>query len=228
MFTITFNIKLFLILLILSFLAISFFFMDFLTIENVKNNKLQIAYFISSHYLISVLLFFISCIVFVNSPIPLAAIIKLLGGFFFGFYLGAFYNIVATIFACLIGFGVSRYAFKDIFERKYYEKLRKIENEIEKNGFYYFLTLRLVMVVPYFLINILAGISRISFKKYLMSTSLGVLPASLIYANGGNKLEEINSIQELFRSDIVFSLILVAFIVYWPILKKRLNARRFG
>lgn len=202
--------------------------MDFLTIENVKNNKLQIAYFISSHYLISVLLFFISCIVFVNSPIPLAAIIKLLGGFFFGFYLGAFYNIVATIFACLIGFGVSRYAFKDIFERKYYEKLRKIENEIEKNGFYYFLTLRLVMVVPYFLINILAGISRISFKKYLMSTSLGVLPASLIYANGGNKLEEINSIQELFRSDIVFSLILVAFIVYWPILKKRLNARRFG
>ena len=223
MFTITYNIKFFLIFLMILFLTISIFSMDFMTIDNIINNKLQISYFISKNYFISVLLFFVSCIVFINSPIPFAAIIKLLGGFFFGFYLGAFYNIVATILACLIGFGISRYTFKDIFERQYYEKLKIIENEIEKNGFYYFLSLRLIMVVPYFLINILAGISRISFKKYLFSTALGVIPASLIYANGGNKLEKINSIHELFRTDIVFSLILVAVIVVLPILKKKLE-----
>ena len=223
MFTVTYNIKIFLIFLLVLFFIISVFSMDFITIDNIKSNKFQIGNFISNNYLISVFLFFISCIFFINSPIPFAAIIKLLGGFFFGFYLGAFYNIIATILSCLIGFWISRYAFKDIFERLYYERLKRIENEIEINGFYYFLSLRLVMVVPYFLINILAGISRISFRKYLFSTTLGVIPASLIYANGGNKLEQINSIHELFRIDIIFSLILVAFVALFPILKKKLS-----
>ena len=223
MFTVTYNIKIFLIFLLVLFFIISVFSMDFITIDNIKSNKFQIGNFISNNYLISVFLFFISCIFFINSPIPFAAIIKLLGGFFFGFYLGAFYNIIATILSCLIGFWISRYAFKDIFERLYYERLKRIENEIEINGFYYFLSLRLVMVVPYFLINILAGISRISFRKYLFSTTLGVIPASLIYANGGNKLEQINSIHELFRIDIILSLSLVAIIALFPILKKKLN-----
>ena len=223
MFTETYNIKIFLIALLVLFFIISAFSIDFITIDNIKSNKFQIVNFISNNYLISVLLFFISCIFFINSPIPFAAIIKLLGGFFFGFYLGAFYNIIATILSCLIGFWISRYAFKDVFEKRYYEKLKIIENEIEINGFYYFLSLRLVMVVPYFLINILAGISRVSFKKYLFSTALGVIPASLIYANGGNKLEQINSIHELFRIDIILSLSLVAIIALFPILKKKLN-----
>ena len=223
MFTETYNIKIFLIALLVLFFIISAFSIDFITIDNIKSNKFQIVNFISNNYFVSVLLFFISCIFFINSPIPFAAIIKLLGGFFFGFYLGAFYNIIATILSCLIGFWISRYAFKDVFEKRYYEKLKIIENEIEINGFYYFLSLRLVMVVPYFLINILAGISRVSFKKYLFSTALGVIPASLIYANGGNKLEQINSIHELFRIDIILSLSLVAIIALFPILKKKLN-----
>ncbi len=194
--------------------------MDYMTIENVKDNKVMILGFISNHYFSSVAIFFISCVVFVNSPVPFAAIVKLLGGFFFGFYLGAIYNIAATVLACVIGFSISRYAFKDSFEKRYFNKLKKIELEIEKNGFIYFLFLRLVMVVPYFLINILAGISRISFNKFLYSTIIGVVPASLIYANGGSKLEQIDSVNELFRVDIVFSFVLVALVLLTPVLFK--------
>lgn len=199
--------------------------MDFITIDNIKNNKYYISYFISSNYCLSVFMFFVSCIVFINSPLPLAAVIKLLGGFFFGFYVGAFYNIAATVLACLIGFGISRYAFKQTLEKRYYNKLIEIENEIEKNGFYYFLSLRLIMVIPYFLINILAGISRVSFKKYLHSTSLGVIPASLIYANAGNQLEKIDSINQIFRPDIAASIFLAAFISLLPILKEKLKLK---
>ena len=208
-------------LLFVVFLLISLYFSDFLTIENIKQNKFWMKDFIDNNYLLAVLLFFISCIVFVNSPIPFAAAIKILGGFFFGFYNGAMYNIIATIIACLVGFSISRYAFKDVFEKVYYQRLKGIESEIELNGFYYFLTLRLIMVVPYFLINIIAGISRISAKKFLFSTMLGVIPASLVYANGGNKLEKINSIGDLFNFDIVISLVLVAAISMFPILMKK-------
>lgn len=202
---------------------ISVFAMDFITIENIKNNKDLLAGFVETQYFLSVLMFFLSCAIFINSPVPLAALVKLLGGFFFGFYWGTFYNIVATILACLIGFSISRYAFKAVFERKYYQKLKVVEKEIEKNGFYYFLSLRLVMLVPYFLINILAGISRISFRHYLYSTCLGVMPASLIYANAGNKLEQIESIQQVFRADVLLAMVLVVVCLLFPILKGKVR-----
>ena len=217
--------KHYLALLIILFLIISLYFSDQLTIENIKNNKLLIKDFISDHYFFSVFLFFSSCVIFINSPVPFAAIIKILGGFFFGFYMGVIYNIFATVLACLVGFGISRYAFKEVFEAAFYERIKKVEAEIENNGFYYFLTLRLVMVVPYFLINIMAGISRISARDYLLSTTLGVMPASLIYANGGNQLEKINSVSELFKSDIVISLAIIALFSMLPmIIKKTQNA----
>ena len=187
---------------------------------------MEVRHFIENNYIFSVLIFFISCTVFINSPIPFAAVIKLLGGFFFGLYLGAFYNITATTIACLIGFGISRYAFKDTFEKLYYKRLIGIENEIEKNGFYYFLSLRLVLVVPYFLINILGGISRIPFKKYLFSTTVGVIPASFIYANGGSKLERINSVSELFGLDILFALALMIGLSLFPIIRNNFNLKK--
>lgn len=211
-------------LFIILFLIASIYFSDQLTIENIKTNNLQIKDFIHNHYAFSVFLFFASCVIFINTPAPFAAIIKILGGFFFGFYMGVVYNIVATIMACLVGFALSRYAFKEIFEAAYYDRLQKVETEIEKNGFYYFLTLRLVMVVPYFLINFMAGISRISFKSYLFSTLLGVMPASVIYANGGNRLEQINSVSELFKSDVVISLALIALFSISPMIIKKYQA----
>lgn len=215
------NVKSWLIILLFLIIILSLYSADIITLDNVKNNEKYIRYFISNNYFFSVAMFFTSCILFINSPIPLAAVIKVLGGFFFGFYLGAFYNIAATLTACLIGFLISRYSFNKVLKNSYSDKLDAIGNEIEKNGFYYFLSLRLVMVVPYFLINILGGISRISFKKYLLSTLIGVTPASLIYANGGNQLDHIHTIKDLFSFDMLFSLVIVAAITLLPVFMKK-------
>ncbi|MCD2451865.1 VTT domain-containing protein [Methylicorpusculum oleiharenae] len=213
-------VKNWLIILLVLIIILSLYSSDIITLDNVKNNEKYIRYFISNNYFFSVVMFFTSCIIFINSPIPLAAVLKVLGGFFFGFYLGAVYNIAATLAACLIGFLISRYSFNKVFKNRYLDKLDSIGNEIEKNGFYYFLSLRLVMFVPYFLINILGGISRISFKKYLLSTLIGVTPASLIYANGGNQLDHIHSIKDLFSFDILFSIVIVATITLLPVFLK--------
>lgn len=214
------NVKLWLAIISL-IIVMSFYMADIVTIDNVKANEANLRDFIEEHYGLSVLLFFVACSLFINSPIPLAAPLKVLGGYFFGFYWGTLYNIGATLLACLVGFGVSRYTFRDLFEKRYYDRLKTIENEIETNGFYYFLSLRLVMVVPYFLINILAGLSRISFRKYATSTLAGITPASFIYANGGNMLEQITSLQEIFRFDIILSLAVVALISLCPVIIKK-------
>lgn len=214
------NVKIWLLVLCLIILM-SFYLSDIVTVENIKAKEAYLRIFIEDHYGLSVLLFFVACTLFINSPIPLAATLKVLGGFFFGFYWGTFYNIGATLLACLVGFGVSRYTFKGLFEKRYYDRLKTIENEIETNGFYYLLSLRLIMVVPYFLINILAGLSRVSFRKYATSTLAGITPASFIYANSGNKLDQITSLQEIFRFDIILSLAVVAAISLLPVIVKK-------
>ena len=115
---------------IILFLLVSLYLHENLTLESVKNNKTWILAFVDNHYSLSVFLFFTLCAIFINSPVPFAAIIKILGGFFFGPYLGAMYNIVATVFACALGFWISRYAFKEAFEKKYYKRIKVIENKI--------------------------------------------------------------------------------------------------
>ncbi|WP_232056785.1 MULTISPECIES: TVP38/TMEM64 family protein [Methylomonas] len=203
------------------FLLVSVWFADYLTLDGIKSNKQWIKNIIAHHYILSVAVFFIACSVFINSPLPMAAVIKVMGGYFFGFYYGAVYNISATLIACLLGFYLSRYALKDLFEAAYYQRLQKVEQEIEVNGFYYFLSLRLVMVVPYFIINVIAGISRVSFKHYLFATVLGVIPSSLIYANGGSKLEQIESVAQLLQPEYVVSLVLLACALLWPALQRK-------
>ena len=147
-----------------------------MSIDNIKSNKLLISHFINCHYLISVFIFFLSCLIFINTPVPFAALMKVFSGFFFGFHMGAIYNVAATTLACLAGFSISRYVLKAPFETVFYHRLKTIEDEVAKNGFYYFLTLRLIMLVPYFLINITAGMSRVSFRDYLLSTLYSELP----------------------------------------------------
>lgn len=207
-------------LLFILFLAVSIYYADNLTLETVKTNKVWLSRFIQDHYSFSVILFFLACVVFVNSPVPAAAAIKVLGGYCFGFYLGAIYNVGATILACLVGFAISRYALKGWFEKSYYDRIKNIDTELEHNGFYYFLSLRLVMVVPYFIINITAGISRVSFRQYCLSTILGVLPTSLIYANGGEKLERIASFNQLLEPPVIAAIVLVAVVSLVPVLLK--------
>ncbi len=206
--------------------TVSWYFADAMTLDNVQLHKDWLSAFIDRHYFSAVLFFFIACAFFINSPLPLAAVIKVLGGYFFGIYLGAMFNILATLNACLLGFLLSRYAFRSTFEAHFLSRLQQVESEIEKNGFYYFFSLRLMMVVPYFLINFVAGISRISFRAYFASTALGVIPASLVYANGGSKLEQIKSLAELFQIEVIGALLLIILLSWVPLMIKRQAAQK--
>jgi uncharacterized membrane protein YdjX (TVP38/TMEM64 family) len=207
----------YLLVLLSLLLGVAVYHLEMPNLSDILQNKQAISVFIESHYAFSVVMFFLMCVVFINSPIPMAAVMKILSGYFFGFYTGAFYNILATLVACLVGFFLSRHVFKTQFERLFYARLERIEHEIERNGLYYFLSLRIVLVVPCFLINISAGLSRLSFRDYFLSTFLGVLPASLIYANGGQQLEHIRSTSELFEWGTIVSLTLMATISLLPI-----------
>ncbi|MFP4402539.1 MAG: TVP38/TMEM64 family protein [Candidatus Nanoarchaeia archaeon] len=193
-----FGVSIFLFFLIL--ILVSY---QYLTFEHLIEYKEILKEFALHNFLLSILLFIIIVTIITNLPIPLSAVSKIFSGFIFGFWLGTLLNIIATFLSAMVGFYFSRYLFKSYFQRKFKSYLEKINPEIKSFGFNYFLSMRLFLVFPYFLINILGGITAISQKKYALTSLLGVIPASFLYAYGGLQINLISSPKDIISTEIL-------------------------
>lgn len=204
-----FGLSLFVFLLILSI-----FSYQYLTFENLVEYKDEIKEFSLQNIYLTLFLFSFLAILLNNVPVPFSAISKIFSGFIFGLYMGIFVNILVTFTSAMAGFYMSRYLFKDFFQRKFKNHLETINKEIEKYGFDYFLSLRIFLAFPYFIINIFGGISKISQRKYALSSFLGVIPASILYAYTGVQIDTISSPMDLLSLDIIIIFLILASIPF--------------
>lgn len=202
-----FGLSIFLFFLILVLLSY-----QYLTFDNLIAYKNTIKDFALNNILLSILLFITIVTVITNLPVPLAAVSKIFSGFIFGFWFGAILNIFATFLGAMSGYYISKYLFKSYFQRKFNNHLRKINPEIEKFGLNYFTSMRIFLVFPYFIINILGGVSKISHTKYALSTLIGVIPASFLYAYAGLQIDSISSPKDIVSFE-VFVLFLILSII---------------
>lgn len=213
-------------LIFLFFLLLILLSYEYLTFENLTNYKDIIKEFVLNDIILSVTLFILLVTIIVNFPVPLAAISKIFSGFIFGFYLGALLNIITTFIGSMVGFYISRYLFKDFFQRKYHSQLEKINPEIQKYGFNYFLSLRILLIFPYFLINILGGISKIKQKTYAMTCILGVIPSSFLYAYAGLQINSIQSPKDIISLEIFLFFLTISLLSSLPAILKHKSVQK--
>jgi len=175
-------------------------YINFETIKAHRNNLLD---FTHNHALLAVAFFIIAYIVTTSLSLPIAAPLSVLGGFLFSIFPAALYiNIGATIGAA-ITFLLFRYLLGTTVQKKYSEQLAAFNTNIEQYGTLYLLTVRLTPLVPFFLVNILASLTTLSVRTFIWTTSLGIIPGSLVYAYAGKKLGEINALNEIFSFKII-------------------------
>jgi uncharacterized membrane protein YdjX (TVP38/TMEM64 family) len=142
--------------------------------------------------------------------IPGAAVLTLAAGFLFGAILGTvLVNIGATAGATL-AFLFARYVIGDYLQRKFSERLVKFNAELDRSGWSYMLTLRLVFVFPFWLVNLLAGMTRVPLGTFIWTTSLGILPGSFVYAYAGRQLTSIASLSDVFTPGVLVAFVLLA------------------
>jgi uncharacterized membrane protein YdjX (TVP38/TMEM64 family) len=196
---------------------------DYLTFENLKQNREHLHVFVSEHYLLSVLLYILIYIIVTGISLPGATTMTLAGGFLFGTFLAAvFVNIGATIGATM-AFLVSRYLLGSWIQNRYHDKLEKFNNEIEMNGYRYLLTLRFIALFPFYLINLLTGVTKIPLKTFIWTTSVGIFPGSLVYAFAGSRLNFIESPKDIFSLQILIAFLLLALLPLLPVAIKKLK-----
>jgi uncharacterized membrane protein YdjX (TVP38/TMEM64 family) len=150
--------------------------------KSLFDNRAELLETVKSRYLPAVLIFIGVYIAATALSVPGATVLTLLGGFFFGPWLGTVYvNIGATIGAFII-FLAARFFLGEGIQAKYGEKLNNFNREIEQNGPNYMFTLRLIPIFPFFLVNLFAGFTTIKPRQFIWTTSLGIIPGSLAYA----------------------------------------------
>ena len=174
----------------------AFFFFDlktYLSLDTLKANRDSLLVFTQDHYVPAVVLFILVYIVQTSFSLPGATIMTLAGGFLFGSLWGPLYvNIGATAGATL-AFLAARYLFRQWVERKFGDRLGSIQEGFTKNAFSYLLTLRLIPFFPFFLVNLLSGLTRVKVSTYIVATAIGIIPGSVVYAFAGRQLGTIDS-----------------------------------
>lgn len=209
------------------FIIFTFFFKDILSINNIQLHEMVIFNFVENNFILTVILFFLISSLFVNSPIPFATAIELIGGYLFGFVNGVIFNIIAMTLGSVVGYFIASVLFRDFIEKTFKKNIKKLQKRIRKHGVSYLISLRFVLAIPYFFINYAAGSARMSFYKFFIATIIGVVPSAIIYAYGGSTIREIGTMDDLFHPKvlvIIALLVIFSLIPVWIRLYKKSKA----
>lgn len=196
-----------------------------LTFENLRRNRDGLLAQVKEYYAASVATYIGVYIAAIALNVPGAAILTIAGGLLFGTALAVLYANVGATTGAALAFLLSRYLLGDWVQNRYRDKLARFNSEMERNGARYLLTLRLIPVFPFFLINFLAGLTAIPLRTFLWTTSLGIIPAAAVYAYAGRQVGTINSAGEILSPRVVIALLLLALLALVPGMFSRRRGR---
>ena len=155
-------------------------------------------------------LYFIAYVVVTGLSLPGAAILTLAGGAIFGLVLGTVLVSFASTAGATLAFLLARTLFRDLVQQRFGAQLAPIEQGIRQDGPLYLLTLRLAPVFPFFLINILMGLTEMPVLRYALVSQVGMLPGTIVYVNAGTQLAALTSLKGILSPPVLGSLALLA------------------
>ena len=213
--------RLFLLLLILLLvgLFLSFDLQRFLTLEFLKAQQAAITEFSAAHPLRAAALYALLYVVVTGLSLPGAAVLTLAGGAVFGLLWGTLLvSFVSTIGATL-AFLAARFLLRDLVKARFGEKMQAINAGIAREGVFYLISLRLVPVFPFFMINLAMGLTDMGVGTFFWASQLGMFLGTLAYINAGTQLGQIESLSGILSPGVLASFALLGVL---PIFSKRL------
>ncbi|MCZ6577878.1 MAG: FAD-dependent oxidoreductase [Gammaproteobacteria bacterium] len=194
-----------------------FFIFDlgqYLTLEFIKAQQEQVETLYAENRLATLLIFFIVYVLVTGASLPGAAVMSLAAGAIFGLLTGVILISFASTIGASIAFMISRYLFRDTVEARFGSSLKSINAGIARDGAFYLFALRLVPAFPFFVINLVMGLTKIKLTTFYWVSQLGMFAGTIVYINAGTQLAQINSASEIFSPGIVVSFVLLALLPF--------------
>jgi dihydrolipoamide dehydrogenase len=202
---------------IIAVIIIVFYVFDlghFLTLDYIKEQQQQIETLYAENKLITLGLYFIIYILVTGASLPGATVLTLAGGAVFGLLTGVILISFASTIGATLAFVISRYLFRETVEARFGSSLKAINDGIEKDGAFYLFALRLVPAFPFFVINLVMGLTPIKLKTFYWISQLGMFAGTIVYVNAGTQLAQINSASEILSVELIFSFVLLAMLPF--------------
>lgn len=206
------NKKKWLLLALIISLVLSYFVFDldnYFTLEFFKAQQHQVNLFYQQHPFRTALIFFVIYVAVTGLSLPGAVIMTLVGAAIFGLLWGTIIISFASTIGATLAFLVARFILREPIQNKFAKRLKSVNAGMERDGAFYLFTMRLIPVVPFFVINIVMGLTTISVLKYFFVSQVGMLPGTLVYVNAGTQLAKIESIQGILSPGLLVAFALL-------------------
>jgi len=202
--------------------AIALFFAmgldQYLTLDALKENREWFAAMLEQHPWRVTLSAFALYVIVVALSLPGATLMGLAAGALFGFWYGTLFVSFASTIGATLAFLASRYLLRDFVRQRFGNRMKVIDEGMAKDGALYLFMLRLVPAFPFFLINLLMGLTHIRTRTYYWVSQLGMLAGTAVYVNAGTQLARIDSLSGLISPEVLLSLALLG---VFPLIAKR-------
>ena len=212
------------IILALSALVGAFFLFDlgqYLSLDYIKDSQQRFQALYAEQTATVIAVYMGVYILVTALSLPGAAIMTLAGGALFGLLVGtvvvSFASTIGATLACV----ASRFVLQDWVQRRFEQRLVAVNQGIEKEGAFYLFTLRLVPIFPFWMINLVMGLTRMKLRTFFWVSQVGMLPGTLVYVNAGRELGRIDSLGGILSPGLIFSFVLLG---AFPLATKKIMA----
>ncbi len=191
---------------------------QYMTLAYLKSSQAHFQALYQANRLLVILAYMGIYILITALSLPGAAVLTLAGGGLFGLAVGtvvvSFASTIGATLACV----VSRFLLREWVAARFGGKLTAINEGIEREGAFYLFTLRLVPVFPFFMVNLLMGLTRMRLFTYFWVSQLGMLAGTIVYVNAGKELAGIDSLSGIMSPGLLASFVVLGL---FPILVKK-------
>lgn len=211
---------------IIAVLLALFFFFDldgYFTLANLKSRHESMLAYKAAHPALSIAIYGIIYIAITGLSLPGATILTLAGGALFGLLWGTVIVSFASSIGATLAFLAARFLFRDNIENQFADRLKTVNDGIAKDGAYYLFTLRLVPLFPFFIINLVMGLTSMKTATFYWVSQVGMLAGTLVYVNAGTQLANIQSLSDITSPVLIGSFVLLGI---FPLIAKKFVEHR--
>jgi pyruvate/2-oxoglutarate dehydrogenase complex dihydrolipoamide dehydrogenase (E3) component/uncharacterized membrane protein YdjX (TVP38/TMEM64 family) len=218
------------VLAIIAILVVGFFAFDlgqYFSLAFFKSKQAEIDAFYRANPAQTALIFFLVYVAVTGLSLPGAAIMTLVAGAIFGVLWGTVIVSFASTIGATLAFLASRFLFRDLVQKRFGRSLVAVNRGVEKDGAFYLFTLRLVPAFPFFVINLVMGLTPIGTLTFFLVSQVGMLAGTVVYVNAGTQLAQIQSLSGILSPELIASFTLLG---VFPLIAKKVvdivNARK--
>ncbi|WP_455365611.1 FAD-dependent oxidoreductase [Kaarinaea lacus] len=207
---------------VFALLVTAYFVLDlgqYLTLDYLKVQQDEFIRFYQQNQLLTISVYFGIYIAVTALSLPGAAIMTLAGGAVFGVAMGTLVVSFASTIGATLAFLFSRFLLRNYVQEKFHDKLISINDGIRKDGAFYLFTLRLIPVFPFFIINLVMGLTPLRTWQFFWVSQIGMLPGTIVYVNAGSQIAAIDSLSGILSPGLLLSFALLGL---FPLIAKKL------